>query len=96
MIDEKYFIKLYTILPLSCAADLGECWLEQALLQHQFKLGVGHKYILYIGRELVSELLKIKAGYNLFDISVEIQDNLKDEWYIVNENTKTIVYSPGA
>lgn len=96
MIDNKYFQGSYKILPLSINADLSEMSLEQALIQHNFKLESEDKYTLVIGRDYISDLLRIKNGYNLFDITVEIQVGLVDEWYLVCEQTKTIIYSPGA
>lgn len=96
MIDKKYFKELYKIIPLNVAADLGEMWVEAALIEHKFKLEQDHKYTLVLGRYNISELLKINSGYKLFDITVELQEDLKDEWYLVCEQTKTIVYSPGA
>jgi hypothetical protein len=96
MINKKYFDKLYSIKPLTIAADLSECSLEQALIQQKFKLEDESKYTLLVGRHLLSEIMLIKSGYNLFRISIELQEDLVDEWYLVNELTKTIIYSPGA
>lgn len=95
IIAKKYFDELYTITPLTTAADLSEYALEQAIIQHKFKIEDFSTYILYLGRDLIGELIKLKSGYNLFKIEVVLQESLKDEWYLVNEKNKLIIYSPG-
>lgn len=96
MIAKKYFDLLYTILPLYVAMDLSEHSLEQALVQHKFKLEEDQEYLLVLGRELISEIISLRSGYNLFKITVELQEDLIDDWYLVCDKTKTIIYSPGA
>lgn len=96
MIAKKYLDMLYTIKPICVAMDLSEHALEQSLVQHNFQLKQDFKYTLVLGRELISEIIKLNAGYNLFHIEIELQDGLIEEWYLVCEETKTIIYSPGA
>lgn len=95
MIDVKYFDQLYSICPVTVACDLCEGSLEGALIQHKFLLDDRTEYILVCSRNAVEFLLKFTIG-GMFRISVEIQDNLKDEWYLVCPQTKLIIYSPGA
>ncbi len=96
MIAEKYFDLLYQISPLYIAMDLSDVSLEQALIQHKFNLEGGAKYSLIVGRDNISEIVSVTSGLKIFNIFIEIQEELRDEWYLVNEDTKLIVYSPGA
>jgi len=95
MLDKKYFRQLFKIIPLPVAMDLSECALEQALIQHEFQLNSDTEYTLVVGREAIEFILSLTAG-GLFHIKLEIQDGLRDEWYLVDEKKKLIVYSPGA
>lgn len=96
MIAKQYFDGLFNIIPLMYAADLSQTSLVQALVQHKFNLNDKKEYLLVLGRENIVDICKIAAGYNIFNIKVELQEVLRDEWYLVNNDTKTIVYSPGA
>ncbi len=95
MINKDYLDMSYTIKPLNTAMDFSECALQEALIIHDFKINKKVGYILYLGKYNISELLTFNAGYNLFNIKIELQEDLNDEWYLVCEETKTIVYSPG-
>lgn len=94
MIQKKYLDSLCKIEPTPLAMDFSEIALEQALIQLKFDLSEQVEYILHIGRDYIDDILKLKHGYNIFNIKVEIQEDLKEEWYLVKN--KTIVYSPGA
>lgn len=98
-LNEKYSNKIkthYTVEKLYIDMDFSEGALEEALIRLNFKLGEYSEYVLYLGRENLREILKMSQGYNLFNISVELQEDLRDEWYLVDEVSKTIIYSEGA
>lgn len=94
MIAKKYFDMGVTIEKLVVNADLSDCALKQALIQLKFNLNEGRKYVLVIGRYNIEYLLKYNVSF--FDISVEIQDDLSYNWYLIDLTTKTVIYSPGA
>lgn len=96
IIDKKYLERGFTLYPLVVWMDFSECALEQALVQLKFKLDDDTKYTLVIGRECISDILSFKNGFNIFNINIALQDDLEDEWYLVNEKSKIIIYSVGA
>ena len=94
MIQSKYYVEAYKILPLRVNADLTQCSLEQALLELKFKLG--SKYILHVGREAIREIINLTGGLQVFNILLEIDEDLEEDWYLVDTENKIIIYSPGA
>jgi hypothetical protein len=74
--------------------DFSQCGLEQALIELKFKMGA--EYILHVGRDLLRDIINLTGGLQVFNIRLEIQDDLRDGWYVVDEENKSIVYSPGA
>lgn len=94
MIKKEFFEGSYYMEPLLCPADFTETSLEQALIQLKFDLNENASYKLYLGRNYIDEILRFKNGFKIFNIGLELQDDLIDEWYVVKD--KKIVYSPGA
>ena len=94
MINSMYYDGSYKILPLSVNMDFAQVSLEQALIELKFQLG--SKYILHVGRDCLRDIINITGGLQVFNIELNIQDNLRDDWYVVDNANKTIVYSPGA
>lgn len=76
--------------------DLSEYSLYEALIHLKFDLAKDDKYLLIIGRNNISELIRINMGYKLFDIEVDVRDGYVDEWMLINQTTRTAFYSEGA
>lgn len=90
MINSKYFDKFYTIKPLHFGSDLSRDALIASL--NALKFTFEDEYILVCSSQYLDFLTGITNG--LVNIKVNFE-NLDYAWYLVDEKTKTIIYSPG-
>lgn len=92
-IDTKYLEQSYKVIPISVPMDFSETALETALIELNYEFGA--KYILHVGKWCLRDIINLTRGLHVFSIYIEIENDLIDEWYLVDKKNRAILYSPG-
>lgn len=92
MINREYFEKLYKILPLNVQCDITKYSLQQALIDLKFDLE--KTYTVCLGRRNLEFMPNIVQG--VINLKLVLDDTIKDDfWYVIDDENKIIIYSPG-
>lgn len=96
---QSYLNKQYTIKPLTVTSDFSSCALKDALIQLKFTLLKNTPYLLCLNRAAlfqIQNILEIIKTINIVSVDVDIDEDLvNDAWYVVDTDSKTIIYSAG-